>query len=174
MKVLNLRIFDILLHLSKKLILFSSWTCIIVIHESKRTVYDLEYGIIRYDSIFLIVTGNLMFIEVEDADIHKDVKLETIPQSFTIHLKKEERAYKLMGIIHFNRPYQQLTHHKQTTTTKNAVGHYTAICPRPGNKWTEFDDIPANGLSKNKTFECCPSALIFGRVLASTEADSII
>lgn len=110
-----------------------------------------------------------MFIEVEDADLHKDVKLEAIPQSFSIDVKKEERKYKLVGIVHFKRPYQQLKRNKQIKTlliptTSNETGHYTAICPRPGNKWTEFDDIPANDLPKKKTFECCPSLLIFGKV----------
>lgn len=56
--------------------------------------------------------------------------------------------HQLIRIVNYKPPFEAISRNlkrKEQITkfrllnTKN--GHYTAICPRLANKWTEFDDI---------------------------------
>lgn len=110
-----------------------------------------------------------MFVEVRDADLEKNITLGTIPQSFKISVCEEVKHYKLQGVINFRPPFQKFTRNIQRKSlTENKItpmptniGHYTAICPRPGNKWSEYDDIPATMYTRSPLTLCCPSLLIY-------------
>lgn len=78
--------------------------------------------------------------------------------------------YELVGIVAFIPPYSVSPSGQLLAAESNnskhhmayiAVGHYTAICPRPGNRWTEFDDLKNGYQQGNYSFLGHPSLLIF-------------
>lgn len=66
---------------------------------------------------------------------------------------QRQRNYVLAGLVHYAPPANR--------RSKNALGHYTALCPRQEGKWMEFDDMRDKEVDKNQHFLSCPSLLIF-------------
>lgn len=102
-----------------------------------------------------------MFFEVVDA---VDIKLESIPKSFSIFVREEKKSYKLSGIINFDRPDE--SEQKEINILKLSrytLGHYTAICPDK-NTWRQYDSILGIEFSKKKKNECFPSLLVYNIV----------
>ncbi|XP_043478512.1 uncharacterized protein LOC122508912 [Leptopilina heterotoma] len=134
----------------------------------------------------LTSTGTFMILFIDDADLNPPMQLQMIPQSYTVVHDDKNIQYKLAGIVHFKIPYipsprqskrgkasvKKTVSNMQEFLTKNLrksvdendetpVGHYTAICLRQGNKWTEYNDQKLKENQRSSTFPCCPSMLIF-------------
>lgn len=101
-----------------------------------------------------------MFFEVVDANLNKDVKLESIPSTFDILVYGNMKSYELGGIVDYKRPFKlRKTAMIVESNATNSIVHYTAICPRSGNKWSEFDDISATTQNKYGYSLCCPVSI---------------
>lgn len=96
-----------------------------------------------------------MFIEL-DADGSVQMALEEIPHQFSVTTSTDKTtSYVLVGVVNFIPPYTGVM--EKTAV----VGHYTAICRRSKDSWTEYNDLMEKEQQKGGLSLCCLHLLVY-------------
>lgn len=82
------------------------------------------------------------------------IKLEKIPNKIANPLDPKKEL-QLIGIVDFK--YPAMT--RRGSASK--IGHYTAIVPRPGNCWVEYNDLALSEKSIKKITDINPHLLVY-------------